>query len=151
MSENTTENTVATTEQTTVKPSERFPDTPRLFSVSELSKVLGIAPGTIANNVLDTTSTAPEPDFIIGERMAWVSTEPWTAWLKERAEAKERKARENAEKEVAKVREFASKISQNSKSELLKALLSTMSPEEIAAMTLDTTPETPQSIASRSE
>lgn len=129
MSENTT-----TTTSDQVKPSVRFPDVPRLFSVSELAKVLDIAPGTIANNVLDTTGTAPAPDFIVGERMVWTSVEPWNLWVKERAEAKERKARENAEKEASKIRDFASKISAESKSELVKALLAGMTPEQIAEL-----------------
>lgn len=126
----TTDNTVA---ETTVKPSEKFPDTPRLYSVSELAKVLELAPGTIANNVL--SGDAPAPDFIVGERMVWTSVEPWTTWVKERAERKEAKARERAEKEVANAKEFAQKISNDAKAELLKALLATMSPEDIAAMT----------------
>jgi hypothetical protein len=126
----TTDNTVA---ETSVKPSVKFPDVPRLFSVSELAKVLDLAPGTIANNVL--SDVAPKPDFIVGERMVWTGTEVWTDWLRERAEKKEAKARERAEKEVANAKDFAAKISGDAKAELLKALLATMSPEEIAAMT----------------
>jgi alpha-L-arabinofuranosidase len=124
--------TAGNTEAEDLKPSQKFPDVPRLFSVSELAKVLELAPGTIANNVL--ADAAPVPDFIVGERMVWVSVEPWQTWVKERAEAKERRARERAEKEAASVKEFAAKISGNAKSELLKALLASMSPEEIAAL-----------------
>lgn len=127
--------TEMTTTDSTVKPSERFPDTPRLFSASELAKVLQLAPGTIANNVL--SGVAPEPDFIVGERMVWTSVEPWQTWLKERAEAKETRARERAEKEVANAKEFAAKISPAARAELMKALAATMSPEEIAAIPSD--------------
>ncbi len=132
MSETTDTTTAGNNEPEDLKPSQKFPDVPRLFSVSELAKVLDLAPGTIANNVL--ADNAPAPDFIVGERMVWTGTEVWETWVRERAEAKERKARERAEKEAASVKEFAAKISGSAKSELLKALLASMSPEEIAAL-----------------
>lgn len=129
----TTATTTATTE-VKVTVAQKFPEVARLYSVADVAKLTGMAGQTITTYVM--TSVAPAPSFLVGDpsapnaRMVWEDLAVWTEWIADREAARVTKEAERIARDAA---TFA-KIDPASRTNLLKTLLSQMSPEEIVAL-----------------
>jgi hypothetical protein len=131
--------TPAETTEDKVTPSVKFPEVSRLFSVADIAKLAGIAGQTVATYVM--TSVAPAPDYLVGERMVWVSLAPWQEWLDTRAWLAAEKAFQRQQEESAAFAKIASKIADHTDSvpsetraALLAALLAQTSAEDLEAL-----------------